>query len=46
MSEGDEPLFPPHSLTIVSFFQLLCVADRQNGRFDLRWYLNWYENLI
>lgn len=36
MSKEEKALFIPHSVIILSSLQLLCVADRENGRFVFR----------
>ena len=35
MPQGEKQLFIAHSLTLIPSLHLLCVADRQNGRFHL-----------
>jgi len=32
MPQGEKPLVIPHSLTIIESLNIICVADRQNGR--------------
>jgi peptidylamidoglycolate lyase len=34
--QGEKQLFIPHSLILLQSLQLICVADRQNGRFTYR----------
>ncbi len=32
MPKGDKPLVVPHSLVLIESLDLICVADRENGR--------------